>query len=289
MKWLIIQSDGEHKGQDNWAPNWFLRECYSLQDALIRHGQLAHIWGLRHDNFSQRPDFNSYDFVLVAENYDFDWIYGIPDLYRNNRRTTLIQWVIDFHCQPHTVYTKLDADIYLHATRPLIAEFQSFAPKARHIWFPNAVDDRYFRPKGRTKETDILFIGGGGPRRPVIDAMVQQAGLTYTYGVTGYDYISALQKAKIGFNSALNGDINYRTFETLAVGTCLLTQHDPCLTALGFHNGNNCVMWYTVAEAIQLTKDLLRTGLWRGIGVAGYALSKQHTYEQRIGNLLKQI
>lgn len=289
MKWLIIQSDGEHKGQDSWAPNWFLRECYGLQDALIRHGQLAHVWGIRHANFEWYPDFSAYDYILIAENYEMNWIYRIPDLYPHNRKGKVIQWVIDLHCQPHTVYTEVKADIYLHATRSLIAEFQQFAPSARHIWFPNAIDDRYFRHLDSHRDIDALFIGGGGTRQHAIDRMVRETGMTYLYGVTGYEYIRMMRRAKIAFNAALNGDLNYRTFEAIALGACLLCPADPCLEELGFAHMENCLIYYNMDEAVALANRALKDHLWSGIGFRGALMAHNHTYEQRICSLLKQL
>ena len=38
MKWLILQSAGEHDGSDGWEPNHFPRECFAVADALKRLG-----------------------------------------------------------------------------------------------------------------------------------------------------------------------------------------------------------------------------------------------------------
>jgi len=289
MNWLIIQSDGEHRGQDGWAANWFLRECYSFQDALIRCGHTADIWGLRHSNFLYAPNWENYDYILIAENYEMDWI---PATLRIAKRPKIIQWVIDLHCQRPEVYLKLPAHYYLHATETLLASFAVQAPEGtKHIWFPNAIDDRYFKPADREKDIDILFIGGGGPQRqPAIDHMVKECRMVYKYGVTGYDYIEMLRRAKVGFNISLNGDINYRTFEILAVGTCLLTPYDPCLPiVLGFQHALNCLMYHNLEQAAFFAKMAIQEKSYKSIGQAGCQLSKQHTYEQRVRNLLKQL
>lgn len=291
MRWLIIQSDGVHKGQDGWSPNAFLRECYGLQWALRANNEEADIWGLRHENFESPPDFNSYDFILLLENYETSWL---PDFSRMSRALRL-QWIIDLHCfQDWNFFSRIsqDMDIVLHSTRPFIPDYQELAPKCRHLWFPNAVDDRYFRLDESKPErfSDILFIGGKGPARAaLLDRMVSETGMTYGYGMTGTQYIIALQTAKIGFNKNQAKDINYRTFEVIACGGCLLTDRDPALGDLGFIHNGNCVLYESADEAVALARKLLIDGSWKTIAEAGHQLSAKHTYTQRIKDLLRQI
>lgn len=286
MKWLIIQSDGVHKGQDGWEPNWFLRECYSVQHALKLLSEEADVWGLRHDNFSTTPDFDSYHAIILAENYEMDWV---PDLaYRAPFR---FHWVIDLHWQPWTNYYRWSeaSDIVLHATQQFIETYEKHVLRPKHYWFPNAVDDRYFNLKGAPSDRahDIVFIGGKGkPREQLIDRMVAEAGMFYGYGITGRSYIRTLQHAKIGFNKSLAGDINYRTFETIACGACLLTERNWNLEKLGFTDGVNCVLYESDDHAVELAKELLSTGRWKEIGRAGAELAKKHTYAERVKLLL---
>ena len=54
MKWLIIQSAGQNE------KNAFLRECNGIAHGLteLRQNEV-NIWGLRHPNYDQIPDFES--------------------------------------------------------------------------------------------------------------------------------------------------------------------------------------------------------------------------------------
>lgn len=290
MKWLIIQSDGLHKGQDDWSPNWFLRECYGLRDALKRHGHEADIWGLRHVNFEQTPDFNSYDAVLLVENYEMGWL---PD-FRKMTKPVKLQWIIDLHCQDWNNYYPWSEqmDVVLHSTQTFVPIYEKHVPRARHYWFPNAIDDRYFRViitggSSEVRQNDIVFIGGKGPRREkVIDRMVAEVGMYYGYGITGIPYIGSLQHSKIGFNKNIGDDINYRTFETIACGACLLTERNYHLEKLGFVDGVNCVLYENDDHAIQRAKELLASGDWQRIGLAGVELAKRHSYFERL-NLIR--
>jgi len=289
MKWLIIQSGGEHRGQDGWAPNWFLRECFSLQDALIRHGQVADVWGLRHDNYAATPDFNSYDAIFMAENYEFDWI---PDL--STFRGLKFQWVIDLHHQGPDPYTKFARrfipSMMLHATAHLMPDYANLLDMpVKHGWWPNAVDDRYFdlaRYPKLSREVDCVFIGGIGTRKSAIETMRSKAGMAYDYGITGYNYINALRATKVAFNMPINRDINYRTFEAIGLGACLLTQADPDLQRLGFEHEQNCVLYQTAEQAAELSTHLVRSRDYERIAENGHKLLARHTYFARIGTLL---
>lgn len=293
MNWLIIQSDGEHKGQDGWCPNWHFRECYAIQHALQANGQSAVVWGKRHAGFEQVPDFSSYDFIFNIENYEFEWI---PELKKYPHQTR-IQWVIDAHCQTIENYapTLRNTDVVLQSTRRYVDYYSSQFPGQKHLYFPNGVDSRYFDKSlyGLTvkkREMGLIFIGGLPPGRKYrIEHMQRYCGLLYSYPVTGMDYVRALLDAKIQFNSPVYGDINYRNFETIGMGTCLLTQYDEELENLGFKHEENCLFYHTLGEAEDLSRTYLANDKWCSVADAGYEFSKQHTYIKRIGDLIKTL
>jgi len=291
MNWLIIQSDGEHKGQDGWSPNWMMRECYAIKAALILFGDRATIWGKGHENYANPPDFNSFDGIFTIENYGLDWLPDISKCWRALR----LHWVIDAHWQPIETYDRRLAqnDIILHSTRRFIAPYQARHPKPKHVYFPNGVDDRFFDRAlcpAHNKFTDIIFIGGNAaPRAAAIDYMVRECGMAYHYGITGLDYIEAVLNAKIQFNKGLNGDINYRNWETIGLGTCLLTEHDPEMELLGFKHDVNCLFYHSPQEAAELAHTYIANGEWARIADEGYALSKLHSYNQRISKLIRNL
>jgi len=292
MKWLVIQSDGQHKGQpgDPWEPNWMMRECYAIKAALIAFGDDADIWGKGHDNFHAPPDIHGYDGIFTIENYDFGWLPRVNGCYRALR----LFWVIDAHWQPLTAYA--DAlqgyDIVLHSTRGFIKPYQQLYPGRKHIYFPNGVDNRFFDralyPE-RLRTRDVIFIGGkAAPRAAAIDYMVQH-GMDYHYGITGMDYVGAVLRARIQFNKGLNGDINYRNWETLGLGTCLLTEHDAEMELLGFKHDVNCLFYRSVEEAAELAKTYTANGEWRRIAENGYLLAQEHSYTKRIERLIHNL
>lgn len=291
MKWLILQSDGVHKGQDGWEPNWQMRECYAIQHALEVMGDKADVWGLRHSNYATRPDFHSYDGIFCCENYEFDWLPHVNGCYRALR----VYWIIDAHWQPLNAYA--DAiqgyDVVLHSTRGFIKPYQQLYPKHQHIYFPNGVDSRFFdmaryAPPARTRP--LIFIGGkAAPRAAAIDRMIAEAGMFYGYGITGMKYVEAILNAKMVWNKGLNGDINYRNWEALGLGACLLTEYDPEMEALGLQHGVNCLFYRTIDEAIEFARLYTENGRWEQIGRAGYELAMKHTYIKRVEKMTREL
>ena len=69
MKVLIIQENGRHKENEHF------RECFCMQRSLQKLGQDVDVWGLGHNNYGEKPNFNSYDIILNFENYDVSgWV-----------------------------------------------------------------------------------------------------------------------------------------------------------------------------------------------------------------------
>lgn len=289
MRWLIIQSDGEHKGQDAYTPNWYLRECYAVQAALENLGHEAICWGLRHPNFEDKIEFESFDVILCLENYDTGWI---PDL--SNFKSLKIHHVIDLHVRGPKAYDHItdQCDVVLHATSQYIDNYRDRHQKQRHIWFPNAVDARYFdrsRIQRTEHDNDLIFVGSKlRARQGFIDEMVRATQLKQIFA-TGIDMINLISSAKIHFNRNIGCDINYRTFETIGLGTCLLTDYNDDLYRLGFMDGYNCLMYHEVNEAVAKVKASLKNSSWQAIGDRGYELSKSHTYEKRLETLGREI
>lgn len=288
MKWLILQSAGEHKGQDGWDRNDFMRECFTADRALLAHGDTCTVWGRGHDNYAQRPDIFSFDGILTIENYGLDWLPDISGCWNALR----FYWLIDAHWQPIETFDRVipQHDIVLHATRRFIPQYMERFPKQRHVYFPNGVDNNFFDRKlycPNPPNKDIIFIGGKAqPRAAAIDKMVNACAMEYRYGVTGMTYVWAILDAKMQFNKGLNGDINYRNWETIGLGTCLLTEYDPEMELLGFKHDVNCLFYRTIDEAIGLAKGYLRCDEWKRIAEAGYQLSLEHSYIKRFRNLI---
>jgi len=286
---LIIQSDGEHKGQNDRMPSWYLRECYALQHAFQQNGIAADVWGRGHAGYAETPRYEDYDYVLCAENSDLSWL---PD-FRRMHRPRKLQWIIDLHCAGPEPYRAVSeqCDVILHATRSLMTNYAARVPGRRHLWFPNGCDDRYFDQSKwpLPKQKDAVFVGSPRAERgAAIAALKKRLGLEWFF-CTGIDMIGTVASARIHFNQGIAGDVNFRVFETIGLGTCLLTNRHPDLADLGFVDGTNCLLWATIDDAVAKARGALADGSWARIGTAGHALARRHSYTARVRALLHEL
>ncbi|TIH19374.1 glycosyltransferase family 1 protein [Marinifilum sp. JC120] len=134
-----------------------------------------------------------------------------------------------FHC----------IDTHIHSWYPLYAQgfdiclvslkdhLDRFSPRlqeSRLLWFPPIVMD-VDQPVEMEKEWDLLFVGKVDPvltpeRMNFLDKVSQKiSGMHVTQGA----YRNLFPKARVVLNIAERGDLNFRVFEALACGSCLLT------------------------------------------------------------------
>lgn len=286
MNILIIQSDGEHKGQDSYCRNDYLRECHAIQYAFQQNGHIVDKWGLRHENFNQIPRFDSYDLIFIIENYEFSWM---PDL--SKIKSAKMYWIIDQHCAGINHYYNIakNCDYILNSTKSLIPIAKQKLPNKYHVWFPNGVDSRYFYNYHMDKTEDIIFVGSGnGNRQQELDYLKTNIGMSHVFE-TGRNMINIISSAKMHFNKSIGCDVNYRCFETIGLGTCLLTNKIEEMSELGFIHGENCLLYNSINELKELIADCLSTESWKEISDKAIILSNENTYIMRVKKLLDNI
>lgn len=312
---LLIQEKSRH------AINIDFRECCCLKRAFESLHQNVDIWGLGWENFQTPPDFDTYDLIITMENYGDRWL---PDLSKIHNPQKML-WTIDSHTRGLGPYIKIfnagKYDILLQSTR----NFVSLDPNRKSIWFPNAVDDSLFRQVGwDTKNYFIGFCGSLLNRRPYLKRLQEWFGNDYKEDIwiLGPAMVSAIQRYKINFNLNIAEDINFRSFETLGVGSVLCTNYNPQYTDLGFHDGVNCIFYphtfdlvsRTVNEMLgfrpRVSTDLALSLMNRGnfkklrerlvyyynnqdqlelLAKNSIALSRRHTYKERAKLLMKNV
>lgn len=103
-----------------------------------------------------------------------------------------------------------------HFAHPLAPE--------RAFWLPPFAEERY-RPRPCAKEFDVLFAGTVDPATtPVrLDFLQRLGALLPGLAVRQGDFSDLLPRARVVLNIAERGDLNFRVFEALACGSCLLT------------------------------------------------------------------
>ena len=276
MKILVIQENGRHEKNRNY------RECFSLQRAFRKNGHLCDIWGLNHNSFNIKPDFNSYDIIFDLENYDTGWI---PDL--STVKSYKIIWEIDAHVRGINYYlnrfNKNKCQLMLHSTR-------DYVKTERDLWFPNCLDDELVFPLNIPKRADIGFCGNICNRQLYLDELKRNFNFISDIFVIGDYMVKSINSYRIHFNKNISNDINYRNFETIGCKIPLITNKNEQYKDLGFKENENCVFYDDIHDLIDKVKYMISNEEFRNkIAQNGYELSRKHTYKKRICDLLNQI
>lgn len=275
MRVLLIQENGRHDANRNY------RECFCLKRSFENHNHHCDVWGLGHENFETKPDWESYDWIINLENYDINgWVPSLSDV----KSPKKFLWSIDAHCRGESVYEetfqKGNYDVLLHSTK-------DFVTKDYHHWFPNAFDDSLIKPLNIEKKYQIGFCGNYVNRRPILEWLKQNHGLHLDIFVIGDKMVESVNSYKCHFNLNISNDINYRSFETIGCGTLLLTNYNPQYTELGFVDDENCLIYKTQEELEDKIRYVKNNDV-EEISKNGFDLSRQHTYNNRVGQLIEE-
>lgn len=277
MKFLIIQENGRHEISKH------LRECNSMQRALIHCGEECDVWGLGHDNFNTPPDYNSYDVIINLENYDTGWMPTLDKV-----KTPLkFLWAIDSHVRGYEYYR----DVFLQGKYTRILQSTKNFLDRDSVWFPNCYDDDFITPNDTKKEYLVGFCGNYVNRKPLFDYVGNHAPLKLDIDVRGINMINAINSYKIQFNKNISVDINYRNFETMGCRTALLTDYNPQYDELGFKENENVFYYRNIKDAVEKINELKNNNeLINKVADAGYNLAKtKHTFKNRAKSLIKFI
>jgi spore maturation protein CgeB len=214
---------------------------------------LCDIWGLGHENFQTPPDFNSYDLIVNLENYGDGWL---PNLSSAKKPFKMI-WCIDAHVRGTNPYEHMFRngayDVLAHSTKDYVKE-------THHRWLPNCSDPSLVKKMdGIQKVHPIGFCGNHVTpiRKATVDTLSRIFGMKQDIFVIGDEMVKAINSYRIHFNMNIANDINYRSFETLACETVLLTNYNRQYEELGFVNGENCFFYADQTDLIRVTTSLL--------------------------------
>lgn len=245
MKIMIIQRRGIHVANRDFS------ESCCLKRSFVRLGHECEIWGHGYDNFGILPAFNEYDLIITLENYGDDWI---PDLSAFEKPFKIL-WSIDAHCrgiEPYeAIYKRGKYDILAHATL-------DFVTSSYHRWLPCCVDYTMLKPLPEVPKTHrIGFCGNFATkeRQQAIEVLHQIFGMKKDIFVIGEDMVRTVNSYRVHFNMNIANDINFRSFETPACRTALLTNSSHQYDKLGFRDGVNC-FFYEVGNIVSMAAKM---------------------------------
>jgi hypothetical protein len=140
----------------------------------------------------------------------------------------------------------------------------SEAGHARVAWFPGLAIRHVPRPFRLPRKPQLGFVGqtaGRHRRRTRLIALLLSSGVPLKAG-TGSREVSAdiYAESAACFNASLNGDLNFRVFEVLSAGGCLLTDRLAEQSGLGLllREDLHYVGYDTPDELLDRARDLVR-------------------------------
>tara|TARA_R110000851_G_scaffold107051_1_gene227027 strand:+ start:19416 stop:20279 length:864 start_codon:yes stop_codon:yes gene_type:complete len=284
MKILIIQENGRNDA------NRHMRECHSLAHSFSELGAETACWGKGHDTFNiPFKEFEKdFDVVFCLENYDDGWL---PDISKSKKYK--IFWSIDSHMElaKHVEFCKnSNIQMHLNAQKPYISHFKNYADK--HIWWPTAVDTRWFKPDDSIKkDINLGFIGSMIADRPqVLGRLNSTVGLQGFSNILGQDMVDLTNRFHIGFNKTISDDINMRVVETTACKIPLITNVSPGIESM-YNLDRDIIVYNNDKEMIGVCQWLLSDSEARNqVAENGYANTlKNHTYFNRCQHIYEEL
>lgn len=285
MKILIIQERGQHDANRDF------RESCCLKRSFDSMGHDCIIWGKGHKDFLSPPDFNSFDLIVNLENYGDSWM---PDLSATTKPFKVI-WCIDAHVRGIEPYEQIFSNgkyhILAHATK-------DYVRNEYHRWLPNCSDSTLLTPIPNVDKPHRMGFCGNHVtpnRKQAVDTLTQVFGLKQDIFVIGHDMVKAINSYQVHFNMNISNDINYRSFETLACQTVLLTNYNPQYEQLGFIDGKNCFIYSDHRDMIVKVTELIEMMSHPSNPIEQIALNgrelflSKHTYNHRASEIFNMI
>ena len=256
--------------------------CYEVPEFTWEHFPVI-------PNFrAKRADFAGFDAIIYEDGKLHGSITGKgpPVVYMVGDST-----LSEAHYQLRRRVAAQSADLVLVDWDQLERFANQFVPVRRLSY---CVNDRLFCPRG-DKQHDVTFLARfkGAPERytlaKIIKSAAEKRGWLVSIGhLDGMAYSRAFSEAKIGVNLARNATTrNYRVFDVMASGSCLLTDPVPPVSD---EPGRDVGVHYAEFETLEEVPDkvawLLAEDRWEGYAERALeSVRKHHTWAVRAGQL----
>lgn len=280
MKVLLIQNSGLH------TTNKHLRESITLKKGLDINGIDCVIYHPNtHNGFF---DFGGYDFVIdMLEIYDHrneEMIRGI--------KSKRALWVCDAHVngeKPYEeLYDRVGYDFLIKHSYNLFLDKKSY-------WINPWFDSDHIHKKSSVVKRN--FIGFCGNRHHLRNSeldYIRDMGGKLDISVLGDEMVNCINSYLIHFNKNLHPThgMSYRVVETLACGTCLLTNSSDMNPLMNLDHMNNCLIYDSFDHMKELIKwSLSNLDQIKAISSRGQELSKNFDHNEtakKVIDILKE-
>ncbi len=160
----------------------------------------------------------------------FFWVESVFGYFPTNLSKVKIPkicYFIDSHLNnlSYQLEWALNFDYVFIAQKEYIPSFKKAGCK-NVFWVPLGCDTEIHKTTNQAKIYDVGFVGGvvGNDRRVSLLDKIQQEHNLYFERCFWDDMSRVLDSSKIVFNNAVNNDLNMRVFETLSIGSFLLSE-----------------------------------------------------------------
>lgn len=232
--------------------------------------------------YNQIREFNP-DLLLEREFNDGvskypDIVAFVKDNFPNAPRAV---WLIDSHCnlEWHLDYAPLFTHVFIAVSRfqPIIAaHLKKLNSDTKCFWLPLCYP--YSKSKIKRNKShvpfDIVFVGRWGKwfdERSRLIELLQKRYKDKFFCITDYHNMEEyLRQGIISFNRSINGDMNFRVFETLANGLELVTDDVQDLHLVKgldsriniYHNDDELISLCDEILAGKRENDVIRSQIW---------------------------
>ena len=181
---------------------------------------------------------------LLLEREFNDGVSKYPEIVsfvkKNFPKTKRAVWLIDSHVNLdwHLDYAPLFTHVFVAVSKfqPIIAShLKKLGSKTKCFWLPLCYPYSVKKIKRNKSHVpfDIVFVGRWGKwfeqRTRLLKLLEEEYGKKF-FAITDYNNMEEyLRQGIISFNKSINGDMNFRVFETLANGVELVTDDVPDL------------------------------------------------------------
>lgn len=216
----------------------------------------------------------------------YNYLTGVPRVW----------WWIDAHVQydNRKRYAKNFDHLCLAVSSFVDRAHKEIGPATSWLPLCFPLESNSIVPAG-DKDLEAVFIARIEPRQyfprrhTLISAMNYALGSRFYHECNYNDMLSLVRRAKVGLNSAIQGDLNFRVWEVLGCGTELVTDSVPDLWNVhGLER--HCHVYQSMDHAVEITEKLLNGDLAKKNTPATQQwIAESHCLEHRYRQLIEQV